>query len=198
MPPRPGVRYDAYRRSSPDRDRPGRYPRGMENAGWTALAALMGVSLALQSALMGAAGRERGPLEAVYISLVITAGGVAVGILLLQAGLGDVDLPSPIRQPWLPAAVVVVTGGAFLRAMRDLPPIYGIMGLLGLVFMLGAPVVVPEVGVALFVAGSTAGSLLAALVFDHWGWFGSDIRRVNAGRAAGVLLLIAGVILIAG
>ena len=170
----------------------------MENAGWTALAALMGVSLALQSALMGAAGRERGPVEAVYVSLVLTTGGVAVGILLLQAGLGEVDLPRPLREPWLPAAVVVVTGGAFLRAMRDLAPIYALMGLLGLVFMLGAPTVVPEVGVALFVAGTTTGSLVTALIFDHWGWFGSHVRRVNVSRAAGVVLLIAGVILIAG
>ena len=170
----------------------------MEDLGWAALAVLIGVSFALQSAFMGALGRERGAVESVYISLTLTVAGVAVALLLLQTGLRDVQLPAPVRSPWIPLAALLVTGAVFLRSMRGLRPLYGIMGLLGLIFMLAAPVLVPEVGVAIFVAGTTAGSLISALIFDHLGWFGSDVRRINTTRAAGVALLVAGVILLSG
>jgi len=170
----------------------------MEDVGWAVLSVLMGVAFALQSALMGAAGRDRGPVEAVYVSLTLTIAGIAVALLLLQTGLRDVQLPGPLRDPWLPLAVLGATGAAFAVSMRGLRPIYGLMGVLGMVFMLGSPVLVPEVGVALFVAASTTGSLISALIIDHWGWLDSDIRRVTPTRVAGVVLLVAGVVLIAG
>jgi len=170
----------------------------MEDLGWAAIAALIGVCFALQSAFMGAVGRERGPVESVYISLTVTVIGVALALLILQAGLRDLQLPAAVRTPWIPLATLIVSAAIFAGSMRGLRPIYGVMGLLGLVFMLAAPVIIPEVGVALFVAASTAGSLVSALIFDHQGWFGSDVRRINPTRIAGVALLVVGVILIAG
>ena len=131
-------------------------------------------------------------------ALTLTIAGIAVALLLLQTGLRDVQLPAPLREPWLPLIALLVTGAAFAGSMRGLRPIYGLMGVLGMVFMLGSPVLVPEVGVALFVAASTTGSLVSALIIDHWGWLGSDIRRVTPTRVAGVALLVAGVVLIAG
>ena len=75
----------------------------MEDLGWAALAVLIGVSFALQSAFMGALGRERGAVESVYISLTLTVAGVAVALLLLQTGLRDVQLRLPSVRPGSPS-----------------------------------------------------------------------------------------------
>jgi transporter family-2 protein len=45
-------------------------------------------------------------------------------------------------------------------------------------------------------AAAIAGQLGAALVIDHYGWFGAEVIPISLTRIAGVALLAAGVILI--
>jgi transporter family-2 protein len=69
-------------------------------------------------------------------------------------------------------------------------------GIFGATFILMAVIVTPKLGAALMLAASIVGQLAAALVIDHYGWFGADIIPVSLTRIGGVLLLVAGVILL--
>ena len=69
-------------------------------------------------------------------------------------------------------------------------------GLFGAVFIGLAIVLVPQLGAATFIALLVAGQMLASVTADHFGWIGLAQRPLDWPRAAGVALLIGGVILI--
>lgn len=71
-------------------------------------------------------------------------------------------------------------------------------GIYGATFILMSVIVTPKLGAALMLAASIVGQLAAALVIDHYGWFGADVIPISVTRVAGVLLLVGGVILIRG
>jgi bacterial/archaeal transporter family-2 protein len=55
---------------------------------------------------------------------------------------------------------------------------------------------VPRLGVALMFSLIIAGQMLITLSFDHYGILGVPVKAINLPRLMGVLLIIAGVILI--
>jgi bacterial/archaeal transporter family-2 protein len=69
-------------------------------------------------------------------------------------------------------------------------------GLLGTFFVAGITVLLPRLGVALAFGLVIAGQMAAAVIFDQFGFLGVAIREISAGKIAGALLLIAGVVLI--
>ena len=169
----------------------------MEQVGWAVLSLAIGLGTAVQIGMMAAVGRRRGPLEGAYLSTVVTTGGSAVALLVVQAGVGSLELPGPLRDPWLPLAIVAVSTFTAVAGMRGITWHLGTMVFIWLSFMLLAPIIIPEAGVALFVAATTAGSLAGGLVLDHRGTFGSEVRLFNGQRLVGVALLMSGVALIA-
>ena len=71
-----------------------------------------------------------------------------------------------------------------------------IVGLFGLAFIVGAAILIPEIGVSGFVVTYTAGTLLASLFLDHSGAFGVDVRSVTLMRGLGDGLALLGVLLV--
>jgi len=69
-------------------------------------------------------------------------------------------------------------------------------GLLGAIYITTAIVIGPRIGAANFVSLVVAGQLLAALLFDHFGYVGFPIHPANVYRLLGALLIVAGVYLI--
>ena len=69
-------------------------------------------------------------------------------------------------------------------------------GLLGTFFVAGIVILLPRLGVALAFSLVIAGQMLAAMIFDQFGWLGVSIREISFGKIAGAILLIAGVVLI--
>jgi len=69
-------------------------------------------------------------------------------------------------------------------------------GLFGATFILMSVIVTPKLGTALMMASTIVGQLGAALVIDHYGWFGANVIPISLTRLLGVALLAAGVILI--
>ena len=69
-------------------------------------------------------------------------------------------------------------------------------GLIGAFYVAVITFIVPSLGTTLTFALVIAGQLLAAVIIDHFGWLGMATREITAGRIVGVLLLIAGVVLI--
>jgi transporter family-2 protein len=69
-------------------------------------------------------------------------------------------------------------------------------GLFGATFILMSVIVTPKLGTALMMASTIVGQLGAALVIDHYGWFGAAVIPVSLTRVLGAMLLAAGVVLI--
>lgn len=65
-------------------------------------------------------------------------------------------------------------------------------GLVGALFVLGALMVAPKVGVAAFFVFVVLGQLTGAAVIDHFASFGVPSNPITWQRAAGILLVFAG------
>jgi transporter family-2 protein len=57
-------------------------------------------------------------------------------------------------------------------------------------------IVTPRLGAAVMLASTILGQLGAALVVDHFGWFGAAVVPISVTRVLGAMLLALGVILI--
>lgn len=69
-------------------------------------------------------------------------------------------------------------------------------GLLGATLVVTSLIAAPVLGAALLIACLVGGQLVSSVVIDHMGWAGYPVKPIDAGRVIGVILLIAGVLLI--
>ena len=69
-------------------------------------------------------------------------------------------------------------------------------GMFGAIFIGLGILLVPQIGAATFIALLVTGQMLASVAFDHFGLLGLAQRPVDGPRVIGVVLLIAGVLLI--
>jgi transporter family-2 protein len=137
------------------------------------LALLSGVALAVQAAINAQLRVALGaPVLAALVSFLIGTAVLALYALVARAPRPDPHAVS--AAPWW-----VWTGG-----------------IIGAVYVTLTVILVPRLGPALLFGTIIAGQMLAALALDHYGLLGVPTHPVNAGRIAGALLLIAGVVLI--
>ena len=68
-------------------------------------------------------------------------------------------------------------------------------GLFGALFIFATVYLTPKFGAALTMSCAILGQLMAAVLIDHFGWFGASVVRASGPRLAGAVLLVAGVIL---
>ena len=69
-------------------------------------------------------------------------------------------------------------------------------GLFGASFIVVSIVLTPRLGAGLMIASAIVGQLSAALLIDHYGWFGATVIRMSPVRVLGASLLVLGVALI--
>jgi len=69
-------------------------------------------------------------------------------------------------------------------------------GVMGAIYMITVIVSVQKIGTANLVSLSVAGQLVAAIVLDHYGLLGFALHPANGWRLFGVMLIIAGVLLV--
>ena len=81
-------------------------------------------------------------------------------------------------------------------AVRGLPVYAWAGGLYGAFFVTAAAFAAPRIGLAFFIALLIAGQLGMALLLDHLGAFGLPRQPVSPVRLFGVLLILAGVVLV--
>lgn len=136
------------------------------------LAILVGAGLTIQVG-MNATARD-----ALGSALIATAVNFLIGLVVL----GALALGSGARVA--PGSVSSVPAWAWLG------------GLLGATYVLAATVLGPRLGAAAFLALTLVGQMVAALLVDHYGVIGFAQSPVTAWRVLGVLLLVAGVVLI--
>lgn len=148
--------------------------RSIMNPTLLAMAAVVfgGAATALQAPtnarMMGAVGS---PVNAAFVSFAV--GTAALGLL---------------------AAALQVKPD--MTAARALPWYAWVGGLYGAVFVVAAAWGVPRLGVATTITLMVAGQLMLSLVLDHFGVMGVPRQPMNLTRAAGVALVVAGVLLV--
>lgn len=147
---------------------------GFQSGLLAALGIAAGACIILQQVLVGQL-RDglSSPLWAVFVSY---AGGLLTMILVLAV----------IREP-------IPTGAAMARS----PLVAWIGGVFGVLYIVTAIVILPKLGSAATFGLIFAGQMLASLAVDHFGLFGLPRHPVDWSRAAGAVLLGAGVFLLA-
>jgi bacterial/archaeal transporter family-2 protein len=135
------------------------------------LTAIAGGLIALQAPINAGLGRSTGSLHAALVSFAI----------------GTVAL----------AAIVVLSGKAGgLNSTFDVSWYYLLGGFLGAIYVTNALIAVSVVGAGGVAAATITGQLLASVAIDRLGLFGLDQVALTPERVAGVVLLLAGTVLI--
>jgi transporter family-2 protein len=137
------------------------------------LAALAGVGLAFQAVINARLGAALN--SSIWAALV----QVFVGLVLLFVCL------ALVRQP-LPS----------LAGAARLPWWIWAGGMLGSAYVLTMIIITRPLGAALAAGAVIVGQMVAALVIDHYGWFGVESQRLSPLRVTGVILLLLGAVLI--
>lgn len=139
------------------------------------------------------------------LAVLLTAG--AGGLIALQApinaGLGKSTggLPAALVSFGVGtialAAVVVLSGKAGgLGSTFDVSWYYLLGGLLGAVYVANALVAVSVIGAGGVAAATITGQLTFSVLIDRFGLFGLDQVALGPERVAGIVLLLAGTVLI--
>lgn len=129
--------------------------------------------------------------------------------ITVQAGV-NANLRQAMASPILAAAVSFGSGFVvlvllFMGSGASVPPLEAIKqvswwkwmgGVMGAVYMITVIVSVQKIGTANLVSLSVAGQLVAAIVLDHYGLLGFTLHPANGWRLLGVLLIVAGVLLV--
>jgi bacterial/archaeal transporter family-2 protein len=143
----------------------------MDKGVYVVLTAVTGGLIALQAPINAGLGRATGSLPAALVSF----------------GMGTLAL----------AAIVVLSGQA--GGLGSLPGVswyYLLGGLLGAVYVTNALIAVSAIGAGGVAAATITGQLIAAVAVDRLGLFGLHEVALDPPRILGVLLLIAGTILV--
>ena len=170
----------------------------MSDALWVGFTVFLGVTQALQVALLGAMNRARGPSEAAYLSILGTVVGISL-VLTLRSVLGSRPLlPPPADHPAVTGAAALLSGVLLVLVLRGLPGFYAVTGMLAVPYLFAASYLAPKIGIGLFLAAIIAGQLSGGVLLDHLGAFGAATRSIDAVRLIGVVALLAGVVLVRG
>lgn len=94
------------------------------------------------------------------------------------------------------AATLMTQPRLALPPLRDVPWYAWAGGFYGAFFVAVGAYASPLLGIASMVTLGVAGSMIGALAIDHFGAFGLERAPISPGRIIGVLLVIAGVVLV--
>jgi len=129
-----------------------------------------GITVAVQPSVNARLAQKVGIIESACISFAV--GTIALYLLLLVSGRGT------------------------FRGVSETAWWEWTGGILGAIFVSTTIVVVPRIGTAAAMAAIIAAQLIAGIILDHFGFFGFQWTPVDAKRVVGVLLLLAGAMLI--
>src|ERR687891_2495550 len=100
----------------------------VSDAVWIAVVVSLGVTQALQIALLAAMNRARGPAEAAYISILGTLAGLTLALTIRSLMGSRPALPAPLDHPALTGAVALASGTLLVLGLRGLAPGYAVTG----------------------------------------------------------------------
>ena len=135
--------------------------------------------------------------------LTATAGGLIALQAPINAGLGRAtgSMPAALVSFLIGtaalAAIVILSGKAGgLSSAFDVSWYYLLGGLLGAVYVSTALIAVTAIGAGGVAAATVTGQLVASVAIDRFGLFGLDQVPLSPERVIGVVLLLAGTVLV--
>jgi transporter family-2 protein len=135
------------------------------------LMALVGGLIALQPAVNAGLGRATGNIAAALVSFAVGTALLAVIVVLAGQASG---VPNAVDVPWY----------------------YLLGGVLGAAYVFTALVTVSTIGAGGVAAATIAGQLTAGIAIDRLGVLGLEETPITIERVVGVVLLLAGTLLI--
>jgi transporter family-2 protein len=135
------------------------------------LVILAGMGLSVEAGLLGPLGVQVGHL---WATLSIFGVGSAILFFLLL-------LSGPQQGP----------------ALSQLPRWQLIGGFLGPIYVVVLTLATPHIGIAMTMIAILSGQVGKSVLIDHFGWFGTTRKKVNAERWLALLLIVAALVLIA-
>jgi bacterial/archaeal transporter family-2 protein len=132
------------------------------------IAFIAGIAMAIQGSINAALGKIIGLLEATFIVHIV--GTIIIVLSLFLLGLGRGNFGHLPRVPWY-----LYLGGLF-----------------GVIIIYGVVASIPRLGVATATTSIIVGQVGAALVIDHFGFFGLEQVHFTWVKAVGVALLALG------
>src|ERR1700758_5402977 len=131
---------------------------------------------------------------------------VIAGFFVSIQGPINARLRLAVDSPVLSAAISFLSGGLFLlcimatgafggagtgvRGMQSAPLWAYLGGVLGVTFVLGSIVAIPQVGVVVVICAAILGQMVGSYLADTFGWFGVERVPFNPVRVAGMGLLL--------
>jgi uncharacterized membrane protein YdcZ (DUF606 family) len=168
----------------------------MTSAFYIVVVFAVGLGGATQGGMLASIGRDKTALEAAWISTWATLAGLAL-VLAARSLRGDAPLlPAPLDRLEVQALVAIVSGAFLLRSLRGLDGYLAVTGLFGLAIIVSSALFIPRLGAALFFSAFMAGILIGGVFLDHFGAFGQDVSELSVAKVAGVLVLMAGVVIV--
>lgn len=158
----------------------------------------VGITSSLQIAMLGGINRQRGPFEASWISMLASIGGMAVLLGVLEIAGSRRNLPAPFDHWWVYVVYAGLALGGLFLAQRGLPPYLALTGFLPIPYLIAASYIGPRIGLGVYLAAIITGQMIGATGLDQIGAFGATPRPIDALRALGIVVLIAGVLLVRG
>jgi transporter family-2 protein len=139
------------------------------------------------------------PAILVLIAGALTAAQPPTNAVLARAG-GSVILAAllsfTVGTLVLLAVLAAMRPAMSIGALRDVPWWAWAGGFYGAFFVAVGAWAAPRLGVASMVTIGVAGSMIGALIIDHYGLLNLDRAPISLGRVAGILLVLAGVVLV--
>jgi transporter family-2 protein len=137
---------------------------------------------------------------------------IAAGFCIAIQGAVNSRLRLAVESPVLSSAVSFLSGGfalvclmstgAFggtgtgLKGMQTAPPWAFLGGVLGIGYVLGNILSIPQLGAVATICSAVLGQMLGSYLVDTLGWFGVNKLPFSSTRLAGIVLLIIGVVLV--
>jgi bacterial/archaeal transporter family-2 protein len=137
---------------------------------------------------------------------------VLAGFFISIQGPINARLRLAVESPVLSAAISFLTGGlvllcimasgafggtgAGLRGMQSAPLWAYLGGSLGVSFVLGSIIAIPQVGVVVVICAAILGQMAGSYLADTLGWFGVERVPFSPVRLAGIVLLVLGVLMV--
>ncbi len=132
-----------------------------------------GMLLPIQAALNARLGRELGsPTLGALVSFAVGGIGLAMYVLLSRPTFAGTE------------------------AVRTMPPHLWLGGICGAVYVTAVAFAAPRLGVATLTGLSIAGQMVVSAALDHWGLLGLPVNPLTPSRAAGITLIVLGVVLL--
>lgn len=138
----------------------------------------------------------KGILFALLGGFFLTFQSVANATISSQIGSWQAAAMTQLTGFVLAIAIVIVIRDRSYRQLAQVSPLYASGGLLAAIVLFSNMTAVHIMGVTLTIAIFLIAQLVLALAIDSKGWFDMSKKKIGRAQIAGVLMMIAGVIIL--